>query len=190
MKNIDIKNLKIARKYANALLESAIKDGVASEIFNELTMMIETVSINEKLKKFIQSPIVKNSDKKEVMEKIFSSHVSKTLLDFIYLLIDNSRLNTLNEILDCYNNEYNKINNIITPKIISAVELTEEQKNKITEKISHKLSKKIIPQYELKEEIIGGIIVEIGDKTIDCSIKTKFENMRKQLIKGNRYGSD
>ena len=57
------------------------------------------------------------------------------------------------------------------------------------EKISSKLSKNIIPEYKTDKEIIGGIIVEIGDKTIDCSLKTKFENMRKQLTKGNRYGS-
>ena len=53
-----------------------------------------------------------------------------------------------------------------------------------------KLSKKVIPEYKIDENIIGGLLIELDDKTIDCSLKTKFDNMKKQLTKGNRYGSD
>ena len=50
--------------------------------------------------------------------------------------------------------------------------------------------KTILPEYQINPEIIGGLVIELEDKTIDCSLKTKFENMKKQLTKGNRYGSN
>ena len=57
-------------------------------------------------------------------------------------------------------------------------------------KLEIKLNKKVEPEYSVNADIIGGLIVEIGDKTIDCSLKTKFDNMQKQLTKGNKYGND
>ncbi|MCD7740132.1 MAG: F0F1 ATP synthase subunit delta, partial [Candidatus Gastranaerophilales bacterium] len=81
-------------------------------------------------------------------------------------------------------------NNIVKPVVISAIELEESQKNKIIEKLEYKLTKKVIPQYQVNPDIIGGLIFKIDDKTIDCSIKTKFDNMKQQLTKGNRYGND
>ena len=82
------------------------------------------------------------------------------------------------------------LNNIVKPQIISAVELNEEQKNRIINKLQTKLSKIIQPEYEIKPDIIGGLIIEIDDRTIDCSLKTKFDNMKKQLTKGNSYGNN
>ena len=189
MKILDVKNLKTARKYANALLESATDAGNTSKVSANLDLILETLKINSELSNFLYSPIVKVEDKKEVIKKIFSSHIEEITLDFLYLLVDNNRLNVIEEIVECYNSENNRIENIVKPVIISAVDLDENQKVRLIEKISSKLSKNIIPEYKTDKEIIGGIIVEIGDKTIDCSLKTKFENMRKQLTKGNRYGS-
>ena len=85
---------------------------------------------------------------------------------------------------------YNKLKNIVKPSIISAIELSEEQKSRIVEKLKTKLNKEIEPEYTVNADIIGGLIVEIEDRTIDCSIKSKFENMKKQLTKGNRYGNN
>ena len=69
--------------------------------------------------------------------------------------------------------------------------LLETQKlQPIVEKLQNKMLKTIIPEYQVNPDIIGGLIIEIEDKTVDCSLKTKFENMQKQLTKGTRYGND
>ena len=185
----DVKNIKIAKKYANALLESAIESGCSDKVYNDLIFVVETVISNGQLADILKNPIVKDSDKKDIINKLFSIHIDKITLELLFVLADNRRLDILSEILNQFSNLYNKINNIVKPYIISAVELNEEQRNKIIKKLENKLSKKVIPQYCINEEIIGGLIIEIDDKTIDCSLKTKFDNMRKQLTKGNKYGS-
>ena len=106
------------------------------------------------------------------------------------LLIEANRTDALCEVLNQYEKSYNENNNIVKPIIISAIELNEQQKNKIVEKLQNKMIKTILPEYQINPEIIGGLVIELEDKTIDCSLKTKFENMKKQLTKGNRYGSN
>ena len=144
----------------------------------------------KELKEFLNSPLIKIEDKKDVISRLFSIHVEKITLDFIYLLLDNTRIAVLDEILNQFSSSYNRKNNVVTPNIISAVELDDNQKQKIINNLENKLLKKIKPQYIINKEIIGGLILEIEDKTIDCSLKTKFENMKKQLTKGSRYGSN
>ncbi len=186
----DIKHIKTARKYSNALLETAIEAEKADKVYDDLLFVSETIKTNPGLSNALLNPIVLISDKKDIAEKIFSVHIEKITLDFIFLLIDKNRLNILNEVVNQYSKSFNELNNIANPVIISAIELEENQKSRITEKLENKLAKRIIPQYIINPDIIGGLIFEIGDKTIDCSIKTKFDNMKRQLTKGNRYGNN
>ncbi len=190
MKTTDVKNIKISKKYSNALLETAQNENKTDIIYNDLIFIVETINTNKHFADFLLSPVINAEDKKEVIAKIFSVHVEKITLDFLYLLTDHNRLNVLNEILNQFSYSYNELNNIVKPIIISAVELNSEQKNKIEKKLQKKLYKKISPEYLIDSGIIGGLIIEIGDKTIDCSLKTKFDNMKKQLTKGNKYGSN
>ena len=190
MKIADIKYIKAARKYSNALFQSALEADKQEKIYNDIVFINETIEMNDELKNALSNPIVKISDKKEIVQKLFKLHVEKITIDFIYLLIENNRLDCLNEIVSCYNQSSNKKNNIITPVITSAVELSNEQKNRIKKKLKEKTNKNVIPEYLVNEDILGGIIIEIEDKTIDLSIKTKFDNMKKQLTKGNNYGNN
>ncbi len=190
MKVVDIKNIKIARKYSNALLDSAMESGLADKVYNDLLFVNETINSNYDLKNALLNPIVSLEDKKEITKNIFGIHVEKITLDFIFVLTDNGRLNILNEAVNQYIIEYNKLNNIVKPVVISAIELNEVQKGRIVEKLENKLTKKVLPEYQINPDIIGGLIIEIGDRTIDSSLKTKFDNMKKQLTKGNSYGNN
>ena len=190
MKSVDIKNLKAAKKYSSALFQSAMRLNSVDKVYNDIVFIAETINTNEQLKNALLNPVVAISDKKDIVNRLFSIHIEKITLNFTYLIIENNRLECLNEIINCYNQLNNNFNNVITPVITSAIELDEEQKNRIITKLEGKTKKAVIPEYVVNSEIIGGIIIEIGDKTIDLSIKTKFENMRKQLTKGNNYGNN
>lgn len=190
MKTVEIKYIKIAKKYSNALFHSAIEAGKTEKVYNDIIFVSETIDTNEQLKNALINPIVTIEDKKDIISKLFCIHVEKITIDFINLLIENNRLECLSEVINCYNQLSNKTNNIITPIIISAIELSEEQKERIILKLESITNKKILPDYKVEPGIIGGIIIQIDDKTIDCSIKTKFDNMKKQLTKGNDYGNN
>ncbi len=181
----DIKNLKTAIKYAKAMYLTASESNTVDKVDSELIFVLETIKANKDLKEFLNSPLITKEDKKDVIQKLFSPHIGKELMDFLFILNDAGRLSIINKIAEEYNEIYNKSRGIVKPKIISAVELKSEQKEKIENKLSQKINKKIEAEYLVNKEIIGGIIIEIEDKTIDFSLKTKFDNMQKELIKGN-----
>ena len=185
MKTIDVKNINIAKKYASALFEAANEIDKAELVMQNLIFIEETLNTNEQLFAFFSNPIITRDDKKDVAQKIFAIHIEKTVLDLIFVLIDNARIDAFNEIVNQYSNLFNIKANIVKPNIISAVELNDEQKQKVIAKLQFKLNKQIIPNYIVDESIIAGMIIEIDDKVIDFSLKEKFEQVQKQLVKGN-----
>ena len=62
------------------------------------------------------------------------------------------------------------------------IDLYDDEKNRLNEKLERKFSKKIIANYEIKQEILAGLIVQYGNTVIDFSLATKFKNMKKTLI--------
>ena len=190
MRTNEIKNIRIAKRYANALFDSAVEEGKSIKIYDDLVFIQETIDSNEELKSVLSNPTISITDKKEIVRKIFAIHTEKISIDFIYLLLENSRLDCLNGVIECYNQSENKRNNVVVPLITSAIELSEKQKESLIAKLTSKMNKTIKPVYKVNSEIIGGLVIEIDDKTIDCSIAAKFENMKRQLTKGKKYGSD
>lgn len=190
MKIGDVKNIKVARKYANALFEAGIEANVIDKVYNDVLFVVETLKSNEQLSEFMYSPLIKSVDKKDVISKLFSVHLQSVTLDFMNVLVDAGRFDVVEEIANQFSDAYNEEKNIVKPIITSAVELNEQQRASLLIKLEAKLNKKVEPEYSVNADIIGGLIVEIGDKTIDCSLKTKFDNMQKQLTKGNKYGND
>lgn len=174
MKN-SIKNLKAAKRYSKALLEISEANETSYE---ELNFVSNTIETNPPLRAFILNPVVSKQDKADVLAGLFKGKISDTLLNFTLVLNDESRLNILNEIISSYENDINKKNNTLKAEVTSAIELNDELKNSLIEKLQNKTGKKIIARYAVDKGILGGIIVKINDTVIDLSIKKKLENLK------------
>ena len=81
-----------------------------------------------------------------------------------------------------YKEDLDKINNIQRVEVVSAIELDDNSKQKIIDKLQHRLQKNVIAQWQTDEEIIGGLVVKINDDVIDSSLKNKLENLSKNII--------
>lgn len=178
------KNLKPAKRYSKALMEMALDVKVNPlEIQNELGFILNTVNENEDLKGFIQNPAISKEDKKEVLDKIFNGKVSTSLLNFLFLLCENNRLNILDDVVLAFNLEADKAENTVNAIIVSAVLIDDAQKERLLAKLQNKIKTdkgyaKIKPEFITDESILGGIVIKIEDTVIDLSIKKKFENLR------------
>lgn len=190
MKITDVKNSLIAKKYANALFEMAKETNCVQKANEDLVFVVETITTNDELKKFIYSPLIKKEDKKDVLERLFSMHIDKVCLDFLKMLADSNRIDVIQEILNQFTIIFDEEHNIVKPVITSAIQLNDEQKQSIVSKLQNKLSKNVEPEFVIDSNIIGGLIIDIDDRTMDFSLKSKFDNMHKQLTKGNRYGNN
>lgn len=173
---VNSKHLKIARRYALAL--SAFND---DNIQNELNSILDILATSNDLNEFLQNPVITNTDKKEILEKVFVDF-SANVKNFLFILVEKNRFAYLKSIIDEYNSILDEKHNIKRVEIISAVELYDDEKNRLINNLQKKLSCDVKAQYVIDENIIAGLIIKIGDKVIDNSLKTRFEGLKKQLI--------
>lgn len=182
MANIDVKQIRIAKRYSEALIDSAIETNELQKFYDELRFVQETLSGSIDLKVFLENPIINRLDKKDVVNQVFATNLSSVVLNFLLLLVENNRFNIIDSVVIEYLNRLDQINNVVKAKVVSAVELDSTMKTRLIEKLENKISKKVLANYEIKPEIIAGLVIEINDKTIDTSLKTKLNSIKKQLI--------
>jgi len=175
--SIDIKNLKIAKRYAIALLESTMDS--LDEVLQNLSEINEIVVSNKDFQTFFEHPSVSMKDKKDTINELFENKINKKALDFLHILLDENRFNIFSVVYDVFQKEAQKVKNQQCIIVESAIALDEAEKEKIKQKLSEKLSKEIILNCQEKEDIIGGLVVKVNDKIVDLSLRAKFNNLRK-----------
>ena len=134
MEKVDIKKIKPAKNYSNALFETAKELGRNEKVLNELEYIVDLISKNDHLKEFLNNPVISKDDKKSVLSQVFDGILSDITTDFLLLLNDNSRLDLLEAVLVQYTKKMDEELNIERPNVISAVELSDDYKNTIIQK--------------------------------------------------------
>lgn len=178
---IDKKQLTAAKNYSNALLKITEGQHRAEILYQDFLSVIKILQNSEDLYDFIINPLVSDNDKKEIIYKVFGEDIDLQLINLMNLLVDNKRFSLIETVFYCFEREYENIKDLSKVTIFSAMEINDERKNKILSILENKLSKKFIPEYIIDKKIIGGLIIKIQDKIIDLSLKTKINDMKKQL---------
>ena len=172
-----------AKNYADSLIKVG-KDGVMTyeAILNDLNIVKEITSESDELVKVLENPSISINTKNEIIDSVFANQISDKTANFLKILIDKKRFNELDQIIQCYKNEVDDINNIKRVEVISAIELSDDRKQKLIDKLQTKLQKQVNVNWLLDDEIIGGLIIKIDDDVIDNSLKNKLESLSKNII--------
>ncbi len=176
-KSLDIKNLKVAKRYAKALLESSINN--IDEISDDLELIDNSIFKDESFKMFFSHPVVSLKDKKETIKETFQNKINSITLNFLETLLDEGRFNIFSTIFDVFQKEKNNLKNIKILDVFYVYEIDEEQKTRLKDKLSNKFNKEVILNYQKDETILGGLVIKFEDKIIDLSLKTKFDRLKK-----------
>ncbi len=176
---VSSKNSKSAKRYAKALIELASKDVSFDKIYFDMNFIIGIISKNPDLANFLETPVISKNDKKDVLEKIFLNRVCEPVLNFLFLLNENSRLNILDDICASFKEYLDEEKNILNVYVTSCVELSYEQKNALKTKLEARLGKNINTEYNIQNSVLGGLIIKINDTVIDLSLKKRIENLKK-----------
>ena len=181
MKNIQIS--LTAKNYADALVKLG-QDNVISydDILNNLEIISEICTQSKDLTGVLENPAISDETKFSIIDEVFTKYVNEKIRDFLKILIEKKRFKELDGIVAAYQEELDKINNLQRVEVISAVELDDNSKQRIIEKLQKRLQKNVIAQWQTDEEIIGGLVVKINDDVIDSSLKNKLENLSKNII--------
>jgi F-type H+-transporting ATPase subunit delta len=172
----------ITERYVNALTQIADENNSWNAINNDLLTIAQLLKDNVELENFLLHPVIEYNDKKDVIEKVVKGSVSEQVFNFLNVLLDKNRIYLVPSIQESFKEQLLKKNNVINVYVKTAIELDEDMKNRLLEKLGNKLQKKVNIISDIDKDIIGGVILQVEDKVIDGSIKAKIENMKKQLI--------
>lgn len=174
---IDLKAQKPAKRYANALFE-IIKDKNTDDSLNQIRGILSQIENNKEFNNFMFHPVVSVDDKKNIIKEIFPNY-DNDIINFIFLLLDENRLDCLDEIEGVLTEKINEKNKVKMVNVTLAIDADEEFKNLIKTRIETKLKSKADIKFFKDENILGGMIIRVKDTLIDLSVRNKIENIKR-----------
>lgn len=169
----------VAESYAKALLE--LTRGKEKETLDTLQDINSIIGKEKAIQNFFYNPVVSRQHKIDVIKKTFSQILPEILLNFLCVLVKNERMNLLHEIETIYRYYYDQILKILPVKVITAIPLDDDLKNKIEETLKDYYKKNVDVSFLVKPEILGGIVIQAEGYEIDDSIATKLKTIYKNL---------
>jgi F-type H+-transporting ATPase subunit delta len=175
-------NPRLAGRYAKSLIDLAIEKNQLDVVYNDMLFLQSICRNSREFVTVLKSPVIKADKKDKILEAITKDKISTITASFNKLLVHKSREFYLPEIVNAFIQQYKDYKNIHTVKLTTAVAVSEEVKNAIVNKIRSVTNMQNIElNTEVKEDIIGGFVLEVGDQLIDASILYDLNNVKKQF---------
>ena len=176
---------KIAKRYAKALLDIGKEDGNYEQYGHELREFVELCSKNPEFFDILSNPVFSVDERMNIMESILQkTGFSEIVKNFLRVLLERQRIAKIEEISVYYSKLLDDILGIARAKIITARPLKKKTLNKLVKSLEKFISKKVDPEIEVDESIIGGVIVKIGDLVLDGSITAQLRGLKESLKRG------
>lgn len=173
---------EIAQRYAEALFDLARDESVVEKVEADLDALARAHHESTDLRLLIQSPAFSGADKLTGVAAILEKAGANPLtVNFGKLLATNGRLSLLGAIIKRFKAIAADARGEVSAEVISAHPLSDEQTNELTTQLRASIGKDIALQTRTDPDLLGGLIVKIGSKMIDSSLKTKLARLRARL---------
>ncbi len=180
-------NPRLAGRYAKSLIDLAAELNQVDVIYADMKFVESICKSNPDFVAVLRSPIIKPGTKEKIIESITTGRVNIITSSFISLLVRKGRETNLPEIAIAYIEQFNELRDIHQLKITTALPISEALKNEIVNTVKMSTSLKHIEvETAVKEELIGGFVLEMEGKLIDASILRDLKDIKKQFM-DNQY---
>ena len=177
---------RVAYRYAKALLDLGIENNTEEKLFDDISSFKNALS-NRDLLLLVKSPIIKADKKMNVFYKLFGEEYSKATLAFFDIITKKGRESALPEITESFLEQYKKLKQITSVRLTTATKITDEALEKIKNALldSDVTERQVEIESQVNPKLIGGFVLEIGDKLYDASISHKLDEVKKQFLQNN-----
>lgn len=173
---------EISNEYAKALFMLALEKGCSKDYKDALELVSGVFDENPVYKDFLSTFAIPLEERLNALEEAFKDSIPRDVMSFLKILCEKKRIDEFSECAQQYIAMHDEMGKISNAKVTSAVELTDEEKAALKEKLEQKSGKKIIIDYSVDESILGGLIVEADGKIMDSSLKKHLKEI-KDVIK-------
>lgn len=177
-----MRNTTLARRYAGALFETALIRDAVDAVEKDLGLVTESLHTMPQLRDAIAHPLIPADRKKRIAGSVFRESVQKLTLEFLGLLIDKRREEIIEEVESEYVRLANEHRRVQPVTVTSAVPLTPEEESALAAKLREFTGKDVEMQLGLDPDLIGGVLVQIGDTVMDGSVKGHLAALREKLL--------
>ncbi len=173
---------EIASPYAQALLSIAKAKDSVDDLSQIAADLLNLLNESEGLRDFLANPITSKDTKKGVLNKILGDDANVQMKNFLMLLVDKGRIYLAEPILQEFQSLVRELNQTVLAEVISAVELSDEQKETVRQKVQKMTDAKSVElESRIDPDLIGGVIIQIGSQVLDASIRGQLRRIGLQL---------
>ncbi len=174
----------VAKVYGDALFAAAVEAGRMDEMYEEICELRKILGDNEDLQKLLDNPKIIREEKESIIENVFRGRISNEIVELMKLMIAKGRYSQIESVFDYVIGLVKEEKKIGIAYVTSALPLTGTQKANIIKRLLDTTKyKEFEMNYSVDKSLIGGVVIRIGDRVVDSSIKTKLYELSKDLRK-------
>lgn len=172
----------VAGRYASALFDLAKDDGKLNEVEADLVNMQALLDMSEDLRRMVSSPLYSTEEQSVTIAEVASkAGISPLTVNFLKLIASNRRLAALGDMIKSFRALAARARGEVSAEVASAVPLSDEQLAELRETLKASVGKEVQLATRVDPTLLGGLVVKIGSRMIDSSLRTKLANMRSGL---------
>ena len=174
----------VSKVYGDALFEAAVEAKKMDEMFEEVKQLLVIFKDNAELQKMLENPKIIREDKENVIETVFRGRVANEIVELMKLMIAKGRYSEIESVFDYFIGLVKEEKKIGIAYVSTAIALSDKQKEEVVKRLLETTKYESFEMnYKVDESLIGGMIIRIGDRVVDSSIKTKLYELSKDLRK-------
>jgi ATP synthase F1 delta subunit len=173
---------EIAQVYARSLFEVAKEQGNLDRVRDELGEVADALEANRDLSVFFFSPYFSTEEKKSGIENVIDG-ADPIVVNFLELLVENHRMPVIFRARRAFDRLWEEENKLLPVQITSAVELDSDVVDRIGEEIGRQTGRRVELTTEVDPDVLGGIVLRVGNSILDASIRNRLEQLRKQVAR-------
>ena len=171
---------EIARVYAHALFEAAKERAKLDAIQEQLGQFADAMDSNRDMQVFFFSPYFSSQEKRDGISKAVSG-ADDELVNFLELLAEKHRMPAIFRIRRTFDELWAEENKRLEVTLTSAVELDEGIARRVGDEIARQTGREIDLRSEVDEDVLGGLVLRVGNMVLDASLRSKLERLRKEV---------
>ena len=172
---------EIAEVYARSLFEVATEQDKLDLVRDQLGEFAEALDESHELQMFFFSPYFSTEEKQDGLRRTVTE-ADESFLNFLALVLENHRMPVIFRVRREFDRLWREANHLLAVQITSAVELDPSVAERVGDEIGRQTGRTVELTSAVDPEILGGIVVRVGNSIIDASIRTRLDNLRKQVV--------
>ena len=174
---------ELARVYSRSLFEVALEQGKLDVLREQLAQLADALSQHRELAVFFFSPYFSTQEKQDALKRVLDG-ADPALLNFLALLIENHRMPVIFRIRQEFERLWEEENRTLPVEITSAIELDQATADSLGRTIGERAGRTVTLATRVDPDILGGIIVRVGNSILDASIRNRLEQLRRHVAQG------